>query len=282
MSSTPIAIVPPRVSFIDPKTGDISRPWFLLICAIVERIGGPNGFSAEDLAIGTPVGMGVPEILSTVHALTSDAALFFPPPTLPYVPEDPFTPPLVDYRPEDIAIPAPVPHYGEEIGFGVIPSLGSIAEQMADRVRITGGTINNTTIGLITAVAAKFTTVDASGQITSTVATGTPPLVVASTTQVVNLNASQLIGKTWAAPNPIGATTPSSGEFTFVTTTGNLAVGATLFTGTGLAHSGTLGFYSAAGVAKPTITGSRGGNVALASLLTGLASMGLVTNSTVV
>lgn len=34
------------------------------------------------------------------------------------------------------------------------------------------------------------------------------------------------------------------------------------------------------GVARPTVTGSRGGNAALASLLTGLANLGLITNST--
>ena len=45
--------------------------------------------------------------------------------------------------------------------------------------------------------------------------------------------------------------------------------------------SDTLAFYGAATpVAKPTITGSKGGNVALASLLTHLAALGLVTDST--
>lgn len=41
-----------------------------------------------------------------------------------------------------------------------------------------------------------------------------------------------------------------------------------------------LGFFATAPVAKPTITGSRGGNAALASLLTGLANLGLITDST--
>jgi hypothetical protein len=46
-------------------------------------------------------------------------------------------------------------------------------------------------------------------------------------------------------------------------------------------HLGTnLGFYNATAVAKPSITGSRGGNAALASLLTQLATLGLVTDST--
>jgi hypothetical protein len=43
-----------------------------------------------------------------------------------------------------------------------------------------------------------------------------------------------------------------------------------------------LGFNNSAPIAKPTITGSRGANAALASLLTALASYGLVTDSTTV
>lgn len=41
-----------------------------------------------------------------------------------------------------------------------------------------------------------------------------------------------------------------------------------------------VGFYGTAPVAKPTITGSRGGNAALADLLTKLASQGLITDGT--
>lgn len=45
--------------------------------------------------------------------------------------------------------------------------------------------------------------------------------------------------------------------------------------------SGTgVGFNGSAPIAKPTISGSRGGNAALASLLTALASQGLITDST--
>jgi hypothetical protein len=40
-----------------------------------------------------------------------------------------------------------------------------------------------------------------------------------------------------------------------------------------------IGFYGAAGVAKPAVTGSRAGNAALASLLTQLANLGLLTDS---
>lgn len=48
-----------------------------------------------------------------------------------------------------------------------------------------------------------------------------------------------------------------------------------------LAHQGsTLGFYNTTPTTKPTITGSRGDNAALADLLTKLAGLGLLTDST--
>jgi hypothetical protein len=43
--------------------------------------------------------------------------------------------------------------------------------------------------------------------------------------------------------------------------------------------AGSVGFYAAGPVAKQTVTGSRGANAALASLLTALAALGLVTDS---
>jgi len=71
----------------------------------------------------------------------------------------------------------------------------------------------------------KFT-VRGDGQLTiaapivSTVTTGTAPFTVASTTNVVNLNASSLNGATFAAPGAIGGGTPNTGAFTTITGTG--------------------------------------------------------------
>jgi hypothetical protein len=49
---------------------------------------------------------------------------------------------------------------------------------------------------------------------------------------------------------------------------------------TAFQHSGSsLGFYGTTAISKPTVTGSRGGNAALASLLTTLANLGLLTDS---
>ena len=68
-----------------------------------------------------------------------------------------------------------------------------------------------------------------------------------------------------------------------ILTAGNPATGVSTITmgGSGGLQFGTmsLGFQGATPVAKPTVTGSRGGNAALASLLTALASMGLVIDS---
>lgn len=41
-----------------------------------------------------------------------------------------------------------------------------------------------------------------------------------------------------------------------------------------------IGFLGANAITRPTVTGSRGGNAALASLLTALANLGLITNNT--
>jgi len=62
-------------------------------------------------------------------------------------------------------------------------------------VSIGGGAIQNTTIGALVPNTGAFTSVSASSQITSTLATGTAPMVIASTTAVSNLNADLLDGQ---------------------------------------------------------------------------------------
>ena len=46
------------------------------------------------------------------------------------------------------------------------------------------------------------------------------------------------------------------------------------------AAGGTASFYGAAPQPQPTITGAKGGNAALASLITQLAALGLITDGT--
>jgi hypothetical protein len=76
-------------------------------------------------------------------------------------------------------------------------------------------TINNTSIGATTASTGRFTTV------TSTVATGTAPFTVASTTQVANLNAATAGTATNQSGGTVAATTISaSGVITSTVSTG--------------------------------------------------------------
>lgn len=63
-------------------------------------------------------------------------------------------------------------------------------------------------------------------QITSTLAIGTAPFVITSTTKVVNLNVDQLDGNDWATPASIGSTTPNVGQFTYLSSGGYDADGA--------------------------------------------------------
>lgn len=60
------------------------------------------------------------------------------------------------------------------------------------------------------------------------------------------------------------------------TTTLNLSMGGSPVIGM---QSGKLGFFNTAPVVKQTVTGSRGANAALTSLLTALATLGLITDS---
>lgn len=76
--------------------------------------------------------------------------------------------------------------------FNAATGVVTFASSVLTSADINGGTIDGTAIGGAVTAAGAFTTVSASGQITSTVSTGTAPIVVASTTKVTNLNADSL------------------------------------------------------------------------------------------
>jgi hypothetical protein len=65
-----------------------------------------------------------------------------------------------------------------------------------------------------------------------------------------------------------------------VTDASDVVLGSTTGTKLGTASSQKLGFWGATPIARPTVTGSRAGNAALASLLTQLAAEGLIVDST--
>lgn len=93
--------------------------------------------------------------------------------------------------------------------------------------------------------------------------------------------ASSLIFSTRVAGSFVDAMTLNgSGNLLVGTSTDGMTASGSLAVAQDFAHRGSkLGFYNTAPATKQTITGSRGGNAALASLLTALATTGLITDS---
>ena len=90
--------------------------------------------------------------------------------------------------------------------------------------------VNQDVAGAVDITTLAAGTISATGAITSTVTTGTAPLVIASTTKVSNLNVDLLDGADWAAPPSIGSGTANAGAFTTLAASGDVTfsgVGAT-------------------------------------------------------
>jgi hypothetical protein len=108
---------------------------------------------------------------------------------------------------------------------GINNAIRAVMGHLKDFQVGTNGDSFNGPVGTTTAAAGAFTTLSATGQVTSTVTTGTAPLVIASTTKVANLNVDQLDGADWAAPPAIGSGTPAAGSFTTLAATGSVTLG---------------------------------------------------------
>jgi len=114
-----------------------------------------------------------------------------------------------------------------------------------------------TMIGSATHATHQFDVTGTSGftdQIISSLATGTPPFSIASTTNVPNLNASSLNGATFAAPGPIGSGTPSTGAFTNLSYTGTLTSPAINSVGVGGFFSGGWDFVAGSTTAQTFVS----------------------------
>jgi hypothetical protein len=138
-----------------------------------------------------------------------------------------------------------------------IDGTANIDSLVADTADINGGTVDGAVIGGSSAAAGSFTTVGATGQITSTLTTGTAPLVIASTTKVANLNVDQLDGADWASPAAIGTSTPAAGTFTSLTANTSL-VAATADINAGTIDGAVIGGSSALAITGTTITATTG------------------------
>ena len=165
-----------------------------------------------------------------------------------------------------------------------VGTLGSLTVSGA----IAGATATNTINGLIinSGALSGITTINASGQITSTLVTGTAPFVVASTTNVANLNASSLNGATFAAPGSIGSTTAGTGAFTTLSATGAITGATATNTINGLiinsgALSGatTLGLSGA--ITAATATNTINGIIINSGAVSGVTTLGASSTVTI-
>lgn len=50
---TTLKFVPPRVRFVDPRTGEITREWYLFLQGLFFRAGGATGLSTTDVDAGS-------------------------------------------------------------------------------------------------------------------------------------------------------------------------------------------------------------------------------------
>lgn len=239
------SIPAPRVPFIDERTGLISREWYRFMLNLFTLTGsGASDLTITDLAIApnpvdpfTVLGSAIEQ--SQLASIAAQYSQFLDivgvaPTAQQTVPPDDLTPraelgTIAAQNAEKVNITggtvAGVTFGGFPAGTVAAPSLYWTTDTATGFYRIGANNIgysyNGTKLLDFSSLLVGVTGgVSVTTQFTSSVATGTPPLVVASTTNVANLNASFLGGATFAAPGPIGGGTPDTGTFTSITTPG--------------------------------------------------------------
>ncbi len=159
-------------------------------------------------------------------------------------------------------------------------------------------TIDGVVIGGTTPAAADFTTLVATSLALSGAITGVTSITMTSTlssTGVMQMDTGGAggsalgnVGTQAASDRAIVIGYESSANIALANAAGNSSVlirntggsgASSMSISSALEISGNVGFYGTSAVAKPSVTGSRAGNAALASLLTSLASQGLITDS---
>lgn len=170
-----------------------------------------------------------------------------------------------------------------------IVTLGTMAYQNADNVDIDGGTIDGTVIGATAKAAIDGTLIRSNDRFV--VDTPTPVarqyqwrtngLTRFSLLVTGEAESGSNVGSNFVFNRYNDAGAVIDGVFSVTRSTGLLIALKDLQAQGKFQHNGaSLGFFATAAIAKPTVTGSRGGNAALASALTQLANLGLIVNNT--
>jgi hypothetical protein len=80
--SEPLRLLPPRVAFVDPKTGMMTRDWYMFFQGLYERVGGATAASIGDLTTDLFEDAGTSEVTALLGTL-SDAMQQCPQPEQP-------------------------------------------------------------------------------------------------------------------------------------------------------------------------------------------------------
>ena len=127
-------ITPPRVSLIDERTGLISREWYRFFLNLFRLTGGgTSDVTLTDLQLTPSVSVLMAQYDNAANMIEG---LYLNPPQVPTVASDNVAPRI---------------------------EVGTIAAQNAENVLISGGTINNTSIGATSQSTGKFTTIETTG-----------------------------------------------------------------------------------------------------------------------
>ncbi len=131
-------------------------------------------------------------------------------------------------------------------------------------VDIDGGTIDGVALGGSSASTGAFTAMSATGQITSTLSTGTAPLSIASTTLVSNLNVDQVDG--------MGLVAGSDGGLAYQSSSSQVSFSAAGTTGQFMASGGATA-PTWAGLASASVFVGNGSNIPTPVALSGDATL---------
>jgi hypothetical protein len=97
--SDPLRFIPPRVQLTDPRTGMISREWYLFFQGVFDRIGGATGASTPDIVASLFEDAGSSETNAMLFEV-EQATGQYPLPFVQDIPQD-VSPPYVPLLPID-------------------------------------------------------------------------------------------------------------------------------------------------------------------------------------
>lgn len=187
--------------FIDPRSGQISRPWWIWLQQLMARVGGSNG---TDL---TALEAAVTALLALTAAQGNQIDGFVP---LPPDTDEHADDGMVYVPPQDLSVTAPVQ--------SVFGRTGAVTAQSGDYT--VGQVTNAASILLTLAQFAPTTSAALAGVMTDE--TGSGALVFGTSPTI----SSPTISGGSINNTPVGATTPNTGAFTALSTTGTATLNA--------------------------------------------------------